>query len=166
LRTEHHLAPRERPEHEGSEVAVFSEKEEVLLVQRVDDVLRVVLDDVGIGEDGDPVAIAALRSLDAVHWETTGKTGDTAEHRLESLSEMVRDVVLEDCGREGWARRRKRMGEKDEPWIIVTQVSLLLAIFVSPHKPMISGSWTMHETILETESGKILVSASTINTTS
>ena len=49
---------------------------------------------------------------------------------------------------------------------MVTHESDLLAILVSPHSPMISGSCTMHDTIRDTESGKILVSASTMRTTS
>lgn len=65
-------------------------------MERIDDVLRVVLDDVGVGEDGDPVAVASFRRLDAVHREASGEAGDSAEDRLERLGEMMRDVVLED----------------------------------------------------------------------
>lgn len=49
---------------------------------------------------------------------------------------------------------------------MVTHVSALFAILVSPQRPMISGSCTMHETMRETESGKTLVSASTQRTVS
>ena len=48
----------------------------------------------------------------------------------------------------------------------MTHESLLLAILVSPHRPMISGSLTMHAVMRLTESGKTLVSASTMRTSS
>ena len=48
----------------------------------------------------------------------------------------------------------------------MTQVSALFAIFVSPQSPIISGSWTIHEIMRETESGKTFVSASTLRTIS
>jgi len=49
---------------------------------------------------------------------------------------------------------------------MVTHESDLLAILVSPHKPIISGSLTMHAVMRLTESGKTFVSASTMRTTS
>lgn len=96
LRNEDLLAFGEGLEHEGGQVAVLAEQEQVLLVQRVDDVLGVVLDDVRVGEDGDPVVLAALGRLDAVHTEAAGQTGDTTEDGFERLALVVGNEVLED----------------------------------------------------------------------
>jgi hypothetical protein len=82
-------------------------------VQGIDDILRVVLDDVRVSNDGDPVAGVTLWRLDSVHREATGKTGNTSEDGLERLGLVMRDVVLEDwkhdptkgCQREGSVRR-------------------------------------------------------------
>jgi hypothetical protein len=98
LRTEDHFAARERPQHERREVSILSEEEQVLLVQRVDDVLRVVLDDVGIGEDGDPVPVVSLGRLETVHGEASREAGDAPEDGLGSLDELLSGVVLEDYG--------------------------------------------------------------------
>ena len=49
---------------------------------------------------------------------------------------------------------------------MVTHVSPLFAIFVSPHKPMTSSSCTIAATILDIESGNTFVSASTHSTIS
>lgn len=97
LRAEHHLALGEGLEHERRKVAILAEEQEVLLVERVDDVLRIVLNDVRVGEDGHPVAVVPLGGLDPVHRKAAGQAGDAAEHRLECLGQVVGNVVLEDC---------------------------------------------------------------------
>lgn len=89
LRTEHVLAPRERLEQKGCEVSIFSEEQQVLLVQRVDNILRVPFHDIGICQNRDPVSSVALGSLDPVHTETTGQTSNTTEHGFERLSHVV-----------------------------------------------------------------------------
>jgi len=66
-------------------------------VQGIDDVLRVVLDDIGVGEERNPVARLSLGSLDSVHREASRKTGDSSEDGLEGFGLMMGDVVLEDC---------------------------------------------------------------------
>jgi len=66
-------------------------------VQRVDDILRVVLAYIGIGKNGDPVTAVAFWRLYPVHAETTRETGDTTKDGLEGFSEMMRDVVFEYC---------------------------------------------------------------------
>ena len=66
-------------------------------MQGIDDVLRVVLHDVRIREDRDPVSAIAFGRLDTVHAETTGQTSDTSEHGLECLVQVVRDVIFEHC---------------------------------------------------------------------
>lgn len=80
LRTEHHLAAREGSKHECSEITIFTEEEQVLLVKGIDNVLRVVLNDIRVGENWNPVTVSSLRRLDSVHRETTRKTGDSPEH--------------------------------------------------------------------------------------
>ena len=95
LRTEDHLSLRESLEHERREVTILSEQEQVLLVKRVDNVLSVVLADVRVGQDGNPVAGFALGSLDTVNRETTGKTSHTSEHGFEGFGQVMRDIVLE-----------------------------------------------------------------------
>jgi len=47
-----HLVSWEVLEHEGGEVSIFSEREEVLLVEGVDDGFRVVVDDSLRDDDG------------------------------------------------------------------------------------------------------------------
>ena len=72
LRNEDLLTLREGLEHERRQISVFTEQEQVLLVQRVDNVLRVVLDDVRVRKDRYPVARSTLRRLDAIHAEAAG----------------------------------------------------------------------------------------------
>ena len=90
----HHLAVGEVAEHERRQEAILSKKQQVLLVQRLDNVLRVFLDNFGFGDDWDPVV--ALASLEAVHAEASRQTGHTSKDRLEALAEMMGDVVLKD----------------------------------------------------------------------
>lgn len=96
LRHEDLLALGEGPQHERRQIAVLAEQKQVLLVQRVHDVLRVVLDDIRVGQDRHPVVLGALGRFDAVHAEASGQARDTAEDGLERLGEVVRDEVLED----------------------------------------------------------------------
>ena len=72
LGAEHHLALGECLKHERGEVPILAEEEQVFLVERINDVLRVVFDDVRVGKNGDPVATLRFRCLDAVHAETSG----------------------------------------------------------------------------------------------
>ena len=89
------LPLRKGLEHQGREVAVLAQQQQVLLVQRVHDVLRVVLHHVRVREDGHPVVLPALGRLDPVHAEAAGQARDPAEDGLERLGEVVRDEVLE-----------------------------------------------------------------------
>ena len=72
LRAEHVLTLGERLQHESSEVSIFTEKEEVFLVKGIDNVLRVVLHNVGIREDRNPITSITLWCLDTIHAEATG----------------------------------------------------------------------------------------------
>ena len=136
-------------------------------MQRVDHVFRVVLHHVGIGQDRDPIVLAALGRLDSVHAEAAGETRYTAEDGLEGFAQVM--------GNEVPATRVSICNSHDIPiafstysktWIMDTHEARLLAILVSPQRPMISGSLTMAEIMCDMLSGKILVSASTMSTTS
>ena len=63
----------------------------------VDDIFGIVLDDIGVGKDGDPVSTFSLGRLDSVDRETSRKTSDTTEYGLERLGQVVRDVVFKHC---------------------------------------------------------------------
>ena len=71
LGAEHHLALRECFKHERGEVPILAKEEQVFLVECIDNILRVVLDDIRVGEDGYPVAVLRFWCLDAVHAETS-----------------------------------------------------------------------------------------------
>ena len=49
LRAEYVLPFREGLQHERGQITILSKKKQILLVQRIDDILRIVLDDVGVG---------------------------------------------------------------------------------------------------------------------
>ena len=49
-------------------------------------------------------SVVSLGSADAVHGETTRKTGDGTEKRLEGLGQVVRDEVLVDLHHGGERR--------------------------------------------------------------
>lgn len=118
LRAEHHFPPRESSQHQRRQEPIFSEEEQVLLVKGVDDVFRIVFDDIGIGEDGNPVTFSSLRGFDSVHGETTWETGDSSENGFESLGEMMGYVVLENyAGEQGVseAPRKPSRAKKAHP---------------------------------------------------
>lgn len=96
LRHKDLLALRECLKHQGRQVSVLTEQKQVLLVQRVNHVLRVVLDDVRVGKDRNPVVLPAFGSLDAVHAETSWKTGNTTKDGFERFGQVVRDEVLKN----------------------------------------------------------------------
>lgn len=94
LRNKEQLAARENLEHERRQVTVLSEQQQVLLVQSVDHVFRVLFHHVRVGQDRHIVALGSFRSLDPVHAETSGQTSDTTKDRLERLVQVVRNVVF------------------------------------------------------------------------
>lgn len=89
LRNKDLLSLGEGPQHQSREVTIFTKKEQVFLVQGVDDVFGIMLHDVGIGQDWHPVILIALWCLDSVHAETSGKTGDTTKNRLKGFGLMM-----------------------------------------------------------------------------
>ena len=68
-------------EQEGREITIFTEREQVLLVQGVDEGLRVLFDDTVRDDD----RATLVRGTDPVHRETSGQTRHRAEQALERL---------------------------------------------------------------------------------
>lgn len=62
-------------------------------MQRVNNVFRIVFNDIRVGKNRDPVVLATLGGLDAVHAETTGQTSHTTEDGLKSLCQVMGDKV-------------------------------------------------------------------------
>ncbi|POR38223.1 hypothetical protein TPAR_01575 [Tolypocladium paradoxum] len=56
----------EGTQHERRQETIFAQEIQVLLVEGLDNILRVVLDDVRVCQDGDPVVLPAFRRLDSV----------------------------------------------------------------------------------------------------
>ena len=79
VRRELHLEGREVLHHDSRQVSIFTKREQVLLVQRVDVGFRVLLDDAVRDDDGPTL----VRGPDTIHRETTRKTGHRAEQALE-----------------------------------------------------------------------------------
>jgi hypothetical protein len=77
---------------QGRQIPILSKREQVLLVQRIDIGLGVLVND-AVGDDDGTTFVGGT---DAVEGETTGKTGDRAEQAFEGLGEMVREVVFVD----------------------------------------------------------------------
>lgn len=67
-----HLERREVGHHESREISIFSEREQVLLVEGVHNVLGVVVDD-AIGDDERSTLVGRSNTVER---ETTGETGD------------------------------------------------------------------------------------------
>lgn len=62
-------------------------------MQSVDNIFRIVLDNVRVRKDRDPIILPAFRCFDAIHAEATGKASYTAKDGFERLSKVVRDEV-------------------------------------------------------------------------
>jgi hypothetical protein len=94
---------------EGSREELVSRRastvaDRVYSLKGVDSVLRVVHDD-AVGDEERFVGVGSSKS---VHGETSRKTGDGSEERLEGLGEMMGDVVLVDLGEEEKKRARQK----------------------------------------------------------
>lgn len=79
-------------EEEGRQVTIFTEREQILLVQSVDQRFRVFFDDTVRDDD----RATFVRGTDPVHRETSRQTRHGPEQALERLRQVVRDVVLVD----------------------------------------------------------------------
>ena len=86
------LVVREVLEQQCGQVTIFTKVQQVLHVQGVDAILRVVVDDLVADEQG----LVGIRGAETVERETTGQTSDGAEQTFESLGHVVRNEVLVD----------------------------------------------------------------------
>jgi hypothetical protein len=86
------LVVREVLKQQGCQVSIFTKMEQVLHMERVDTVLRVVVDN-GLG---DKEWLVGVGSAESVHGETTRQASDRAEQAFECFGEVVGDVVFVD----------------------------------------------------------------------
>jgi hypothetical protein len=71
--------------HQRREVSIFTEREQVLLVQGIDIDLGIFVNDSSRNDDRS----ALVGRSDSVDTETTGQTGDGSEKTLEGLGQMM-----------------------------------------------------------------------------
>ena len=93
--TELGLERGEMLHQQGSQETIFTKGEQILLVQGVDIGFSVFFDDT-VGDDDWATLVGCTNP---VHGETSRKTGDGAEETLESLGQVVGDVVLVNLDR-------------------------------------------------------------------
>ncbi len=100
---------REMLEHKSCQVTIFTQREQVLLVECVDIWFGVFFDD-AVGDDNWPALVCRPN---AIHGETTRQTSDRAKQRFESLRQMVRDVVFIDLSQD----EHKVKGEDESTYL-------------------------------------------------
>lgn len=86
------LERREMLHQQRRQESILAQREQILLVQRVNIRLCVLVDDAVGDDDGPPL----VRRPDTIQTETTGQASDGAEQTLKRLGQMVRDVVFVD----------------------------------------------------------------------
>ena len=84
------LEQREVLEKECREVTIFSEMQQILHMQRIDAIFRVVVDELV----GDEERLVRIRGAETIEGEATGQASDGTEEGLEGLGQVVRNVVL------------------------------------------------------------------------
>ena len=84
------LERREMLHEERRQEPIFTQREQILLVKRVDIGLSVLVNDTV----GDEDRTALVSGTNTVEGEASGETGHGTEQTLESLGEMVGNVVL------------------------------------------------------------------------
>lgn len=80
-----HLEGREVLHHQSGQVSIFTEGEQVFLVQRVDVDFGIFVDNPGRDDDGSTL----VGRTNSINTETTGQTGDGTEKTFERLSQVV-----------------------------------------------------------------------------
>ena len=93
VRSELRPERREMLEQQRRQETIFSERQQILLVQGIDVWLGIFFDN-AVGDDDGATFVVGT---DAVHGETTGKTSDGTEEGFEGFGQVVGDVVLEHC---------------------------------------------------------------------
>lgn len=71
-RAKHHLSFGECTKHEGRQKSIFAQKKEVLCMQGIDLVFRIIFDDIRIRKDGN-LQVAVIH-FDPINRETAWKT--------------------------------------------------------------------------------------------
>lgn len=79
-------------ENQGGQVSILTQVEEVLEMQRVDPILRIVLDDTM----RDKQRLVRVWRTESVHGETTGQTSDGTEETFKRFGEVMRDEIFVD----------------------------------------------------------------------
>ena len=87
---EFRLEGREMLHEERGEETIFTEREKILLVERVNVAFGVFVDD-PVGDDDRTTLVSRA---DTIERETPGKTGNRTKEGLERLGKVVRDVVF------------------------------------------------------------------------
>lgn len=70
--------------------------QQILLVQRVDFIVRVLLDETRVDDVWFAFVSAAFERFDAVEGETTRQTGDCAKQTFKGLGESMTDIIFID----------------------------------------------------------------------
>ena len=115
------LVRREMLQQQRRQVTIFTEVQQVLHVQCVDAVLRVVLDDLVADEQ----RLVRVRGTKTVERETTGQTGDGTEETFERFGHVVGNEVLIDLHHrdDGLLRVRKLCFTTDTKQLLVVNHS-------------------------------------------
>jgi hypothetical protein len=100
LGKEHHLSVRERAEEDSRQESIFTEEEQILLMEGRDFRLAVLLDDFGLDDQRNPVIACRFSCLQPEHGETTGQAGNTTENGFKGFGQVMRNEVFKDlnCG--------------------------------------------------------------------
>jgi len=92
IRAEFGFECREMLHQKSRQETIFTEGEQILLVQCVDIGFGVFLDDTVGNDDG----TAFVGSSNTIKGETTRQTGDRSEQTFKGLGQMMRNIVLVD----------------------------------------------------------------------
>ncbi len=137
------LVSREVFEDEGCQITIFTKVQQILHVQGIDAILRIVLDHLVRDEE----RFVAVRRPQPVHREAARQAGDGAKERFEGFCKMVGNEVLVDLQRATSGQSRcDHVLCKLLTCIIVMSDCFALASSVSPQTPMIFLSCIMLHT--------------------
>jgi len=104
-------------QEQSRQVTILSQVQQVLHMERIDPVLRIVVKKL----IGDEEGFMGVWSAQAVESETTGKTSNRPEETFESLGHVVRDEIFVDLhhGDQGLFRIRQRRFSTDANQFLV-----------------------------------------------
>lgn len=158
------------------EVSIFTEMEQILHVQSIHAIFRIVLDQLVRNQQG----LVRIRGTETIKRETTGQTSDGAEKTFERLRHVMGNEVLVDLQSVLTKISVKRLSDthlhhRDDRLLRVSQLGLSanaqkLLIVDHPTDKLATGEdtqRTLRNTYAETkrlrERGATVVSASTMN---